>query len=195
LTNEQLAYVQLPEIYRGESREDVGPGPRVLLSAPFGGREYTWEGRIVRTEGSMDTSSRQLFVVAQVDDPYARQVRGRPPLKVGMFVNAEIQGEILEDVIVVPRETLRQGRELLLINDENRLERRRVDVIWSDNENVVVRESLEEGDLLCLTPMTFAAQGAKVQPSVENEKAGVDDAAPATETKLPAEATGKKGTS
>lgn len=169
LSNRQLSFINLPELYRGESATAGKNRPKVTLKALFGQQEYTWKGRIVRTEGSIDTRSRQLFVVAQVKNPYGRSQADRPPLKVGMFVKAEIEGNVMKDVFTVPRSALREGRDVLLIDEENKLAKRSVEILWSDQENIVVGDSLKAGEVLCLTPLSFAAEGAPVDPQIQGE--------------------------
>ena len=70
LADDDLAFIDLPLDYRGETNES--PGPRVTLRADFAGRNHAWEGRIVRTEGEIDTLSRLVHAVARVTDPYGR---------------------------------------------------------------------------------------------------------------------------
>jgi len=167
LSNRQMAHVNLPEVFRGEGK--VGGEPRVTLSAEVGGRIARWQGRIVRTEGAVDTRSRQQFVIAQVKDPYARRSADQPPLKVGMFVEAEIEGTRLTNVFVVPRSALRPNDEVLVIDDNNRLHRQRVQIEWRDKENVIVNRGLKAGDVLCLTALPFAAEDALVVPNIDGE--------------------------
>ena len=180
LSNRQLSFINLPELYRGEPAAE-GEGrarPEVILKARFGDQEYTWKGNIVRTAGAIDTRNRQLYVVAQVKNPYGRSQNNQPPLKVGMFVKAEIEGKTMKDVFVVPRSALREGRDLLLIDKENRLSRRTVDILWSDRQNIVVGDSLKNGDLLCLTPLPFAADGAGVKPHIQGEAVAEPEGVP-----------------
>ncbi|MEJ2089653.1 MAG: efflux RND transporter permease subunit [Gammaproteobacteria bacterium] len=67
--------------------------PAVHLSASIGGTRHEWDGSIVRTEGVFDVRSRVLHAVAQVQDPYnQRSDLWRYPLRVGTFVDAEIEG-------------------------------------------------------------------------------------------------------
>ena len=163
LSNRQLEFVTIPEVYRDETLGMRAPGVPVRLSAKIGSKTYTWQGRIVRAEGSIDTQSRQVFVIAQVDDPYGKDASGRPPLKVGQFVEAEIEGTRLEDVIVIPRAALRVGGEVLVVNAQSKLESRRVNVLWSDEQNAVVARGLEAGDLLVLTPLGTGMDGVEVK--------------------------------
>ena len=61
--------------------------PRVELSANYAGREYTWQGEIVRTEAEIDMKSRMVHFIARVDND-AQET----PLAVGLYVEAEIAG-------------------------------------------------------------------------------------------------------
>ena len=110
----ELAYVDLPLAFRGQAGD--AKGPKVTLRAQFAGREHTWQGRIVRTEAEIDPQSRMVQAVARVADPYGQGGRpGRPPLAVGMFVEAEIEGRWTSSV-VLPRVALRGGDTVYVID-------------------------------------------------------------------------------
>ena len=133
------------------------------LSSDLGGKTYSWEGRIVRTEGSIDTRSRQLFVIAQVDDPYLKDASGRPPLKIGQFVRAQITGQQLSDVFVLPRSLLSGTDNILIADQDNKVQRREVEIVWHDAENIVVRSGLNSGDRIISTAMPYATDGAEIK--------------------------------
>lgn len=169
LSGRQLEFVDLPHLYRGESVDERSAGPKVGLRASVGRQEHRWEGQIVRTEGAVDIESRQLFVTAQVDDPYGKAEPERPPLRVGLFVEAEIEGHLLKDVFVIPRSALREGDEVLIVNQANELLRREIEVVWGDTDRVVVREGVKDGEVLCLTAVTFATERLNVEPRIREE--------------------------
>lgn len=163
LSNSQLQYIDLPESYRDT---DIAPAPvPASINARIGGHTYTWQGRIVRTEGDIDTDTRQWFVVAQVDDPYARR-DGRPPLKVGQFVTADIEGTRLEDVYVLPRAALRPDDQVLAVTPERTLSRLPVELLWGTDEQVVVR-GLDSGDEIVVSSAPFAVDGTRVRVAGE----------------------------
>lgn len=165
LTNSQLAFLDLAESYRDETASDSYPA--VELIARIGQQNHRWQGRVVRSEGAIDTQSQQIFVIAQVDDPYGRQ--HGIPLKVGQFVEAHIRGRVLHDVFVLPRRVMRRNNEIMVIDEDDSVERRQVDVIWSDNNEVVVKRGLNEGERISLTPLPFAVSGTKVQIAPEKQ--------------------------
>lgn len=162
LTNNQLAFLNLPESYRNETAAIAQDSfPVVDLIAQVGQQTHLWQGRIVRSEGAIDTQSQQIFVIAQVDDPYARH--HGIPLKVGQFVEAQIRGAALNGVFVLPRRVLRRNNEVMVVGDDDTMERRQVEVVWSDNNEVVINRGLTEGDRISLTPLPYAISGTKVQ--------------------------------
>ena len=164
LTNSQLAFLDLPESYRGNPEPvDKRVYPAVELTAQVGSQTHRWQGRIMRTEGAIDTQSQQIFVVAQVDDPYAKH-HGLP-LKVGQFVRAYIAGRVLKAVFILPRGVLRRNNEIMVISDDDTVDRRQVEVVWSDNNQIVIGQGLTAGERVSITPLPFAISGSKVQVS------------------------------
>lgn len=161
ITDRQSVFLDLPENFREESTPISSELP-VTLFPVMGGKKDQWQGRIVRTEGTIDTQTRQLFVVAQVDDPYGRQSDGKSPLKVGQFVEAEIQGRTLSGVFVLPRKAVRANDEIFLVTPESRIHRKRVEVAWRDEEHVIVTSGLQPGDRLSLTALPYAPDEAPV---------------------------------
>jgi len=166
LTTEEFANLDLPPLVRGEVAPDMDN--QVVLEADFGRETITWTGRIVRVEGAVDVRSRQIYVVGQVDDPYGPN--HDRPLKVGMFVEARIEGQILENVFVLPRLALREGAFILTIDQENSIRRKQVDLLWSNADVIVFRsDEIKPGTLVSLTQMTLALDGMKVVPLINGE--------------------------
>ena len=167
LNNDGIDFLKLPEDFRGDPLDRPASGPKVVLKGDYGSRKVSWEGRIVRADGQVDLQSRQLFVVAQVDDPYARSGPDNPPLRVGNYLAAEIYGSLLDNVFVIPRSAVRDGKEVLIIDGENALRRRPISILWKTKDHVVVTDNLRDGEILCTTPMSFAADGATVVPTID----------------------------
>jgi len=142
----------------------------VTLKANYAGRDYRWSGKIVRVEGEIDPLSHMITLVARVEDPYGRDQRSdRPPLAVGLFVEAEIKGKLVRDVVVIPRSALRGTESVLEIDDENKLHFRTVDVLRKDSETVVISSGLEQGERICISPLEAVVEGMKVRVLNEDE--------------------------
>jgi RND family efflux transporter MFP subunit len=163
----EAAFVDLPIDYRGEAGESRGP--EVVLRAQFAGREYSWSGTIVRTEGEIDPRTRMIQTVARIQDPYGRSEQpDRPPLAVGMFVKAEISGRLLEDVVVLPRSALRGRDQVVVVDGEGRLRLRRVDILRKERETAVISAGLAPGELVCTSPLETIDEGSEVRIFVES---------------------------
>jgi multidrug efflux system membrane fusion protein len=169
MPDNQLAYLDLPFAFRNHSTET--PGPDVRLHAEFAGGKHTWMGQIVRIEGEIDARSRMVTLVARVDNPYGQSEKGnRPPLAVGMFVTAEILGNRVSNVVVVPRAAIR-GKDQVLVVTDNRLYHRTIDIHRADAEKVVVKSGLKSGDQICSSPLDTVVEGMRVRTVEENKQA------------------------
>ncbi|HIG31499.1 MAG TPA: efflux RND transporter periplasmic adaptor subunit [Verrucomicrobiales bacterium] len=171
LTNQQLDYIDLPEEYRGQGEVAAVKPVSVKLHGKVGIREVVWEGSIIRAEGVFDTRSRHLFVVAQVVDPYGKNDSGRPPLRVGQYVTAEIFGKVLKNVFVIPKSSVYPDEEVLLIDSNSKIQRTKIQPLEGIHaEDVdIVKDGFQEGDVLCITSLPFAANGAQVMVHIEGE--------------------------
>ena len=142
----------------------------VTLKANYAGRDYRWSGKIVRVEGEIDPLSHMITLVARVEDPYGRDQRSdRPPLAVGLFVEAEIKGKLVRDVVVIPRSALRGTESVLVIDDENKLHFRIVELLRKDSETVIISSGLEQGERICISPLEAVVEGMKVRVLNEDE--------------------------
>lgn len=160
LTSRQLEYLDLPG--DGDSLPD-SLAPTVELETLVGRTTRTWTGRLVRAEG-IDAATQQLNVVARVEQLFNSPEN---PLRVGQYVDARISGRLLKDVFVVPRASVRDNREVLLLDAESRIVRRPVVVAWADEDNIAIREGLADGDVLVTTPLATVADGTPVRGTVD----------------------------
>ncbi|MBF0588607.1 MAG: efflux RND transporter periplasmic adaptor subunit [Magnetococcales bacterium] len=168
ISQRQAAFLDL------EERQQDGIAPveaiPVTLQAGSGAHLHIWRGGIVRTEGSIDTRTRQHTVIAQVEHPYAPRSDGGPPLRVGQFVQARIQGRVLNDAFILPRQALRSDDQVIMVTPEQRIERRRLTIIWRDVEHVVVMQGLKAGEQIAITPLPYAVNGSKVRLKGESKR-------------------------
>ena len=126
----------------------------------------SWRARLVRTEGAIDTTSRQLRVVARIDDPYAAARAGGADIKIGEYVVAEITGRELADVIVIPNSAIYQGSYVYVVED-GLLARREVELAWRNADDAIVASGLASGDKLVVTALGQVSSGTRVRPLVE----------------------------
>jgi RND family efflux transporter MFP subunit len=159
IADSQLAYLDVQLGQRGEL--PASERPAAVLSTVYGGRHYEWMGELVRTEAEIDSRSRMVNAIVRVanaDDG------DHPPLPVGLFVNAEIQGRLVDDVVILPRAVLRNQNQVLVVDDDNRLRFRDVTLLRFDQDNVVINGGLEAGEIVNLSPLQTVIEGMRVNP-------------------------------
>ena len=162
IPHDELAYLDFSLRFRDEI--ELRYQPEVLLSGDFAGGHHTWPGRIVRVEGQIDPLTRMINLVARVPGPYDRSPNSdRPPLVVGLFVEAEILGQIARQVAVLPRSALRGSDRVLVIDGEDRLHFREVGLLRAETNSVLIQHGLEEGERVCLSPLDAVVEGMKVR--------------------------------
>jgi multidrug efflux pump subunit AcrA (membrane-fusion protein) len=78
-------------------------------------------------------------------------------------VEAEILGKQAENVVVLPRAAMRDMDQVLVLDDESRLRFRRVEVLRTARDQVVVRSGLAPGDQVCISPLEMVVDGMRVR--------------------------------
>jgi len=133
----------------------------VELSARYAGKEGKWLARVDRIEGAVDQRTRLAHIVAQVIEPY-RQIGDHTPLPVGLFVKAKIEGEYIDQAFEIPRKALKRENAVYILDTENKIEIRSVDVYHSSETKVVILNGLHDGERICLTDLEYAVNGMEV---------------------------------
>jgi RND family efflux transporter MFP subunit len=156
LNDSQLATLGLPI---GFSATNYNRVP-VKISAKVAGREQLWTGQLMRLDASIDPSTRMLFGTAEVKNPYAEGAsQTGMPLAVGLFVTAEIVGRTLENAYIIPREALRAGDKVFVVNNDGKLEIRSVDVTYSSETEAVVSVGLDIGEQVIISSIPNPIEG------------------------------------
>ncbi|GAB2512462.1 efflux RND transporter periplasmic adaptor subunit [Microbulbifer agarilyticus] len=160
LTDHQLSLLELP---LGRAIEN---GPAVRLSANLAGQPREWRGQIVRTEAAIDPNSRFVYAVAQVPNPY----QGDAPLINGLFVEAHIAGKTYDDITLLPRQALHEGDHILVLNEENQLGFKTVQLLQAAGDQVWLRGDINAGDKVVISSLGYSREGMVLSPNPLNEK-------------------------
>lgn len=160
LRNRDLPFIELPEAYRFSDSSDPSGLPVVRIQSDLGTPE-TWDAILVRTEGAIDETARQLHVIAQINDPFGRQSEGQTPLKIGQYVTARLEGKTVRDALVIPNNTIYQGAYVYVVEDDI-LKRRDIEIAWQNDTEAVVGAGLQPGDALVTTPLGQVTSGIRV---------------------------------
>lgn len=161
LTDRQVALLDLPLIYDNELPTEREGAP-VVLHARFANRQWQWQGKVVRTDASIDESSRVVYAVVEVQEPFARQPGSeRPPLAPGLFVSAIITGRELPQVVELPRSALRTDGTVMVVDTAQLAQPQAVHVLDSDKDRVWV-QGLSAGQRVIVRQPTLVLAGMQV---------------------------------
>jgi RND family efflux transporter MFP subunit len=144
---------QLPEL--------VGLDPLVRLD--LGNHIAEWQAEFVRFDDTVDPETRTMGVVVAVDRPFDKIKPGyRPPLWKGMFVQVVLRGKSQLPRLVVPRAAVRNDA-VYLADEEDRLRRRPVEVLFSQGQYSVITAGLEQGERVVVSDLVPAVEGMLLQ--------------------------------
>lgn len=161
LTGRQVALLDLPLDYENTPTGAAG-GAQVVLRARFANKMWEWQGRIVRTDASIDEDSRVVYAVAEIDKPFARLAGSeRPPLSPGLFVSATISGRELSGLSLLPRSALLRNGVVMVVDDQQRVREREVQVLQSDPGQLWV-QGLAAGERVIAREPALAVAGSQV---------------------------------
>ncbi len=175
LPDDDLAFLDFSLDASGPALADA------VVRAEFGGRMREWRGHVVRTEGQIDPATQVVHAVVQVEDPYGRAApsetprESSSPLAVGLFVDVDVLGKTVAPAFAVPRAAFRGERTVLVVDGDNRLRFREVEVFRREPERVIVTAGLTDGERVCVSPLEVAVESMQVRvagdeaPSVEDK--------------------------
>lgn len=163
IKNNEISLVALPEDYRGATR-DVQVNVDII--SQLAGNEV-WQGKLVRTASEISEQSRQLHVVARIQDPFGEKAYGKMPLKIGQYVTAKIQGKTLNNVIILENKTIYQG-SYVYTYENGVLQRKNIEILWQNNQVAVIKSGLKDGDVLVTTPLGQVSTGTRVKLKQDN---------------------------
>ena len=122
---------------------------------------HEWFGSVHRTEGILDELTRTLSVIVRVQKPYESS-DVRPPLLIGTFVTAYLEGRHFDQYYTLPRETLREG-DVVWIVREDRLHLRSVEIIQEVEDTLYVLDGITDEDQVITNMLNAVTDGMRVR--------------------------------
>ena len=130
--------------------------PSVLLTTSYGGDTFQANGYIVRSESQIDPKTRMISVIATIP-----MNKINKKLKVGMFVNAEIDGLSFKNITVVPRSAVKN--DMIWVVEDNYLRKKSVEVIRFEDDLAFIADGLNKNDRVLVTRLDSYVDGMTVR--------------------------------
>ncbi|MEZ8187145.1 efflux RND transporter periplasmic adaptor subunit [Shewanella vesiculosa] len=140
--------------------DQKGTHSEVTLMGNFAGSKQQWQGKIVRSEGVVDSKSRMTYLVAEIEDPYGLKT-DKNELRFGTYVTANIQGSNAGNVAVIPRHLIVNGL-VAIMDSDNTLRYKPVKIIRQEGANVVISEGLDPGMEVITSALDYPLEGMKL---------------------------------
>ena len=134
---------------------------KVILSNESDNILNKWIGKIDRISKEINSRTRMQSVYAVVENPYKTD-KNKPALKVGMYVNAEILGKKMKNLIRIPRNIINNDR-VWLVDKHNNLLEKKIDVLFYDKESAILKTGLSDEEQILLTRLSVMVNGMKVR--------------------------------
>ena len=157
LADAQLAFLDPDYARLGSAGDEAAT---VTLTAKFAGDMQSWEAKLTRTEGDISTRSRFLHVIAEVSDTTSDK---GVQLPIGLFVNGIITGRDVEGLVRIPRTALRADNTVMVIDENDQLHFRDVQIFQLTSDSALISAGLDEGERISISPLQFVVEGMRVQ--------------------------------
>lgn len=167
----QLGFLDIPLGLRGEL--PIERAPSVTVSGTYGGIEHQWEGKLVRIEAAIDANSNTVQTIIRVTQPSSPlqwstvEEEQVIPLPIGLYVHADIKGRTVDNLITLPRSVIRNNNQVLVVDAENKMFFRDVEIFRLEEENVLISAGVLPGERICISPIQAVVDGMSVQPIQE----------------------------
>lgn len=171
LTDSQLAELNLPMGFMANENN----APVVNFSAVVGNKNQNWQGRIIRTNASIDKESRLIYAIAEVVNPYGVGADNHTALAVGMYVSASIESNIMQETLILPRLALRSNNRVYVINDNDKLEIRQVTVLSTSDKFVHISSGIKVGEKVVTSTVPVVIEGMAVKALTRQEAANIQE--------------------
>ncbi len=162
LTESQQAFLNLPALNQTT---------KIVAKAKYDTQNSkdVWKGFLVRTEGVLDPVTKVLNGVVQIKDPYGLNSPIKKPLRLGAFVEVELEGKKIDNIFVIPRRLLYTGDIIWLVDSSNKLRSKAVKVLPVRDENVYIYEGIKAGERMVSEGAFGLIDGKLVKPVLVKE--------------------------
>ena len=162
LEDEELAWFDIPD-HRVSINANSSPakGAVAEVKADFAGAKHSWTGRVTRTTGQVDKTSRLVSVVIEGPEPFSNS-GSKPPLIPGMFVQVLIKGRVLENTIAVPRDAIHNRNEVWVV-ENGRLHVQTLEIVRADKNFAYVISGVEDGAVIVVSSLDTITEAMMVR--------------------------------
>ncbi|MET4695925.1 efflux RND transporter periplasmic adaptor subunit [Endozoicomonas lisbonensis] len=162
LPTQYLPWLKFPSNNQHETEDGHCTGSVVRIRNVADWQEHVYrEGCVISLLPELNSRVRTATVLVEIKDPLALlpENRGKPQVLVNEFLQADILGKQVDNVVSLPRRLLQNGNRVWLMNTENKLESREVTLSYRGRDHVLVDGGLVAGEKLVTSAIPGAVEG------------------------------------
>ena len=149
----KLKWLQIPGINGSE-------GSMVEIRSKDGLKS---EGKIIKLLPDLQKDGRMARVLVEISDPTVISINHRRPLLIGEYVRATISGQVMKDVIQIPRSAYKNNREIWLLSAKNTLIIQPLNLLWENSQFVYTDTKIETTSRLIVNGLTLPISGMSLK--------------------------------
>jgi len=187
---DRLGAIRVPGFNAGAEQ-----GAEVSVWQDVGEDRIERKGHVVRLYGDVDPMGRMARVLVEIEDPIGlekEEAERGLPLLLGAYVQVDLRGNDMMDVVEIPRAAVHSGRYVYVMGADDRLEIRDVKIAWRKPLSFLLSAGLKDGDEIVTSRLGTAVNGLKLR-RVADDAAGASLGGSEAPKKSPAEDPGKSG--
>ena len=133
-------------------------------------------GTLFKLLGELDSESRMAKILVAINDPLNlnknNNLADNPDngrILLGSYVKVKIEAGTLDNIFVVPRKAVHEGDIIWLLNRENILVTRPVNIVWRRQDEMLIKTDLNDSEKLIVSRLQTPLPGMALRSAVEKE--------------------------
>ena len=174
-TDEYHVQVSVPvaALLTVRARTDDAPGSETKIIQHVGPETIVRRGEVIRQLPDLDPGGAMARILVRIENPLGKP--GDLPLLLGSFVDVEVGAQPIDKAIRVPRVALRNGRSVYVMNDQDLLEIRDVQIAWTEPDAVLVTSGLKANERVVTSRIPTPVPNMLLRTLAENPEAAPSD--------------------
>lgn len=136
----------------------------------FEHNQQPFYGEVISIRADLANGTRMAGVLVEVN-----MSNRALPLILGTHVTAKIAGGVISDSMEIPRRSLLNDQNIHVVDNDDRLRKRKVNILWEKANTLIVRPDFHSGDQVITSRIAGIVPGSLVEPisSVHNDLVAV----------------------
>jgi RND family efflux transporter MFP subunit len=154
----------------GASRRAPPPNaPKAEARLTVGRNTYKWQGVVSRVDAQIDQTTRTVGLIIEINNQsYQPSTESAGALVPGVFLEVEIEGRLLDNIVVLPRGAIDQNN-IVYLSNEDHLAVRKVSILRVADGLAYIDGGIESGELVVVSPLGAPVEGMPLKTVIQED--------------------------